>query len=155
VLEDPRLAAVKAEVDQEAYAKAAASLSAALTAASPSPEDERAWLYQLGHLRALSGDPAGAARAFEDSAQKGYALADHARLQAVQWLVGVGQFDAALADAKQVSLPSLAGPVDLVVADALLGKKDFEGAAARFRKYLARDKHPPQWVTVALRFASA
>lgn len=155
VLDDPRLAAVKAEADRESYARAAVALSAAITGASPSPDDRKAWLYQLGRLRALGGDPAGAAQAFEQSAAEGYVLADHARLQAAQWLVGVGQFDSALAAAKLVSDPALAGAVDLVMADALLGKKDFPGAAHHFRRYLGRDKRPPQWVNVTLRFAGA
>ncbi len=156
VLDDPRLAAVKADADQEAYARAAASLAAAIAGASPAPEDRRAWLYQLGRLRALGGDPGGAAKAFEESAAASWALSDHARLQAAQWQVGIGQFDAAIADAGAIApgLP-LAGAVDLVMADALLGKGDFEGAAGRFRSYLGREKHPPQWATVALRFATA
>jgi soluble lytic murein transglycosylase len=160
LLEDPRLAAVRAEVDREGYARAAALLATALglapqTPGGATPEERPAWLYQLGRLRALGGDPAGAAKAFEDAAAAGYVLADHARLQAAQWLVGVGQFDAAIADARVVAEPTLHGPVDLVMADALLGKRDFPGAAKHFRAYLARDKHPPQWVNVALRFAGA
>jgi soluble lytic murein transglycosylase len=156
VLDDPRLAAVKAEVDREAYARAAAALSVALGSANPSAEDRRAWLYQLGRLRALGGDPGGAAKAFEESATLGYVLADHARLQAAQWLVGIGQLDAALADAKAVGPdPALAGALDLVMADVYLGKRDFESAAKRFRSYLGRHKHPAQWVNVALRFANS
>ncbi len=158
ILDDPRLASVKAEVDREGYAKAAAALSAALASPSPSPlspEDRLAWLYQLGRLRALGGDPSGAAKAFQESAATPWALADYAHLQAAQWLVGVGQLDAALAEAKAITLSTLAPAVDLVTADALLGKKDIDGAAARFRAYLGRDKHPPQWPTVALRFAGA
>ena len=167
LLEDPRLAAVKAEADREAYAKAAAALATAIAvptpppgqspaAAPPSPEDKRAWQYQLGRLRALGGDPGGAAKAFEESAAANWALTGHARLQAAQWQVGVGKFDAAIADLEGVGAdPALAGPADLVMADALLGKNDFNGAAKHFRAYLGRDKHPPQWVTVALRFAGA
>jgi soluble lytic murein transglycosylase len=159
VLDDPRLAAVKAAADQEAYARAAAALATAIADASPSPEDRRAWLYQLGRLRALGGDPGGAAKAFEESAATAWPLADEAWLQAAQWQVGLGQFDVAVADLGHVggaaADPALAGAVDLVMADALLGKSDFEGAAKRFRAYLAREKHPPQWVTVALRFAGA
>ncbi|MFT3767788.1 MAG: transglycosylase SLT domain-containing protein [Minicystis sp.] len=155
VLEDPRLAAVKAQADHEAYANAAQLLAAAIAGASPSAEERGAWLYQLGRLRALGGDPAGAAKAYEESAAAGYVLANHARLQAAQWLVGVGQFDAAIAEARLCADPALAGQIDLVLADAYLGKKDFNGAAKHFRAYLGRDKHPPQWVNVALRFANA
>lgn len=156
VLDDPRLAPVKAEVDREAYAKGAQALTALLSSAAPSPEDRRAWLYQLGRLRALGGDPGGAAKAFEEAAATPWALSEYARLQAAQWLTGIGQHDAAIAMARKIppDLP-IAGAVDLVLADALLGKKDIEGAARHFRAYLAREKHPPQWPTVALRFAGA
>jgi soluble lytic murein transglycosylase len=155
LLEDPRLASVKAEVDAEAYAKAAQALTALLAGASASPDERPAWLYQLGRLRALGGDPAGAAKAFEESAAASWPLAEYAHLLAAQQLVGIGQHDAAVAHAKQVKGAVLAGAVDLVLADALLGKNDMEGAAKHFRAYLGRDKHPPQWVTVALRFAGA
>jgi soluble lytic murein transglycosylase len=156
VLDDPRLAAVKAEADQEAYARAAAALASAIASASPSPEDRRAWLYQLGHLRALGGDPAGAAKAFEDSAAAEWALSDHARVQAAEWRVGVGQFDAAIADVKGLGADhALAGAVELVLADAHLGKNDFAGASRYFRAYLAREKRGASWVPVALRYATA
>lgn len=156
VLEDARLAAVKAEVEREAYAKAAQALGAVLASTSAiSAEDRLSFVYQLGRLRALGGDPAGAAKAFQEAAAAPWALTDYAHLQAAQWLVGVGQLDAALAEAKAIALPVLAPAVDLVLADIALGKKDIEGAAARFRAYLGREKHPPQWPTIALRFASA
>lgn len=156
VLEDPRLAAVKAEVDREAFPRAAQAMGAAMTATPPAAEERPAWLYQLGRLRALGGDPAGAAKAFQESAAIPWELTDYAHLQAAQWLVGVGQLDAALTEARAIGKDApIGGAVDLVMADALLGKSDIEGAALRFRAYLARDKHPPQWTTVALRFAGA
>jgi soluble lytic murein transglycosylase len=163
VLEDPRLAAVKAEAEHEAFGKAATALAAAIASASPSPEDRAAWLFQLGHLRALGGDPTGAAKAFEESAATPWALADYARLEAAEWQVGVGAFDAALADLKAIAqdLP-LASAAELVAADALLGKNDMNAAAKHFRAYLGpagpatpHGKHPAQWATVALRFANA
>lgn len=156
VLDDPRLTAVKIEDDREAFPRAAQAMSAAMTATPPTAEERPAWLYQLGRLRALGGDPAGAAKAFQDSAATPWALADYAHLQAAQWLVGAGQFDPALVEARAIGKDAPVGAaVDLVMADALLGKNDIEGAAVRFRAYLARDKHPPQWSTVALRFANA
>jgi soluble lytic murein transglycosylase len=158
VLDDARLTAVKAEVDREQYAKAAQALATAMATAGAalSAEDRRAWLYQLGKLRALGGNPALAAKAFEESAALEWALSDHARLQAAQWHVGVGQHDAALANVEKIKGdPALAGAVDLAAADALVGKNDLPGAAARWRAYLARDKHPPQWASITLRLANA
>ena len=156
MLDDPRLAAVKLEVDREAFPRAAQAMSAAMTATPPAAAERPAWLYQLGRLRALGGDPAGAAKAFQESAATPWELGDYAHLQAAQWLVGTGQLDAALVEARAIGKDApIGGAVDLVLADALLGKNDIEGAAGRFRAYLARDKHPPQWTTVALRFANA
>ena len=67
-----------------------ASLAAAIAAASPSPEDRRAWLYQLGRLRALGGDPGGAAKAFEEAAATPWALSDYAasRRRSGTWASG-------------------------------------------------------------------
>ena len=70
--------------------------------------------------------------------------------------MGVGQFDAALADVKGLASDhALAGAVDLALADALLGKNDFAGAARHFRTYLGREKRGAAWAPVALRFANA
>src|SRR6185312_3407588 len=96
------LVAVKTEIDREAFPRAAQAMSAAMTATPPAAEERPAWLYQLGRLRALGGDPAGAAKAFQDSAATPWELADYAHLQAAQWLVGTGQFEAALVDAKAI-----------------------------------------------------
>jgi len=102
-------------------------------------------LYQLGSF-ARWRRAGHAAKAFEESASTPWALTPYARLQAAQWYVGVNQYDAAIAQASAAaSYPPIAGAVDLVLADALAGKNDLEGAIARWRSYLARDKHPAQW----------
>ncbi len=156
VLDDPRLATVKAEVDRESYARAAQALQTALASTPPSPAERPVWLYQLGRLRALGGDPLGAAQAFDESAATPWALSDYARLQAAQWLVGAGKPEGAIERARLVpqDLP-IAPAAELVIADALLAKNDMPAAAVRYRAYLAREKHPPNWVNVALRFSSA
>src|SRR6185369_6102846 len=95
VLDDPRLTAVREAADREAYSQAAQALAASLSAVPPpTPEDARAWLYQLGRLRSLANDPAGAADAFEKAAQTPWPLADYAAFQAAQSLVKAGKYDA-------------------------------------------------------------
>ncbi|HVY44536.1 MAG TPA: tetratricopeptide repeat protein, partial [Minicystis sp.] len=154
VLDDARLASVEADVEKEQYGKAAELLAAAIAALPQGDAARASWLYQLGKLRALGGNPGGAAQAFEACAALGGPLADFALVQAAEWLVGTTQYDAALADLARVGGdPALAPSLDLVTADALLGKGDVDGAAARFRAYLARERHPAQWVTISLRFA--
>ncbi|MCC6559309.1 MAG: lytic murein transglycosylase, partial [Polyangiaceae bacterium] len=153
VLDDPRLAAVKELADREDYAKAAAALAAT---PAPAPEDAAAWSYQLGRLRALAGDPLGAAKAYDAAAAAGGALAGYARFSAAQLLGQAGDADGALSRAGEVPAGlAIEAELDLVVAQALAQKGDIDGAAARWRAYLGRSKRPAQWVQVSLRFARA
>ncbi|WP_437678207.1 transglycosylase SLT domain-containing protein [Sorangium sp. So ce131] len=155
VLGDPRLAAVQKLVEQEAYAGAAAALAQAL-AAPPSAADAAAWRYQLGRLRALAGDPLGAAREYDAAAAAGGPLADHARFAAAELLAKAGQADAALERARAVASDvAVADEIDRVVAGALADKGDIEGAAARWRAYLGRSWPASVWVPEALRFVRA
>ncbi|AUX39892.1 uncharacterized protein SOCE26_012870 [Sorangium cellulosum] len=155
VLGDPRLAAVQRLVEQEAYAGAAAALAQAL-AAPPSPADAAAWRYQLGRLRALAGDPLGAAKEYDAAAAAGGPLADYARFAAAELLARAGQADAALERARAVASDvAIADEIDRVVAGALADKGDIEGAAARWRVYLGRSWPASVWVPEALRFVRA
>jgi soluble lytic murein transglycosylase len=157
VLDDPRLVPVRQAAAQEQWPKAAQAMSAAIAAAGAlTPEDRRAWLYQLGRLRGLAGDPAGAAQAYDSAAAEPWALADHARFAAAQWLGKAGQHDAALVRARAVT-PGLgiAGDLEVVLAEALAGKGEIDAAAERWRAYLAREKRGYLWPQVALRFARA
>jgi len=157
VLDDPRLAAVRASVDREAYARAAQELFAAFASIPPpADEDRAAWLYQLGRLRALGGDPLGAAKAYDAAAAAGGPLAGYARFAAASLLAKAGDADGALAQARQVT-PGLAieAELEVVVAGALAQKADIEGAAASFRAHLSRAPRPSGWVQTTLRFARA
>jgi soluble lytic murein transglycosylase len=157
VLEDPRLAAVKAAVDQEAYVKAVELLAASI-AGPPGPDatDKPVWLYQLGRLRVLAGDPLGAAKAYEEASELESLLADHARYQAADLYEKTGKHERALALAKKVT-PGLgiADELELVTAAALEGTGDIEGAAAVWRAHLARSPRPSGWINVTLKFANA
>lgn len=167
VLDDPRLAAVKASVDREAHLKAANELETLINTASlsgappgagtpPSADDLAAWRYQLGRLRALAGDPLGAAKAFDEAAAMGGLLADYALFQAASHLESADQHDAALERARKIpaGLP-FAPELELITASALAGKGDIDAAAAAWRSYLGRQRNPPQWVNVTLKFARA
>lgn len=156
VLDDARLAAVKQATESEKWPLAAELLAAALAASpAPAPEDRRAWLYQLGRLRALAGDPLGASKAFDQAAAEAWPLADHARFASAQLLSRSGQHEPALVRARAVA-PGLgvSGDVELVMADALAATGDIEGAAARWRSWL-KDRKGLQATTVAMAFARA
>ncbi|WP_437532556.1 transglycosylase SLT domain-containing protein [Sorangium sp. So ce726] len=155
VLDDPRLAQVQKLVEQEAYAGAAAAMAQALSAPL-SPADAAAFRYQLGRLRALAGDPVGAAKEYDAAAAAGGPLADHARFAAADLLARAGQPDAALERARAVASDvAIADELDRIVAGALADKGDIEGAAARWRAYLSRSGPASTWVPEALRFARA
>ncbi|WP_437571939.1 transglycosylase SLT domain-containing protein [Sorangium sp. So ce542] len=155
VLDDPRLAPVQKLVAQEAYASAAAAMAQALSAPLP-PADAAAFRYQLGRLRALAGDPLGAAREYDAAAAAGGPLADHARFAAADLLARAGQPDAAIERARAVASDvAIADELDRVVAHALAEKGDIGAAAARWQAYLARSWPASTWVPEALRFARA
>ncbi|MFO0585994.1 MAG: transglycosylase SLT domain-containing protein [Polyangiaceae bacterium] len=158
LLDDPRFATVKLAVGQEAYVKAV-ELMQALIAGPPGPsaDEKPGWLYQLGRLRNLAGDPLGAAKAFEDSADLGGVLQDYARYQAADLYERAGKHDKALALAKKVPAKGLglADELELVTASALEGTGDIEGAAVVWRAHLARSPRPWGWINVTLKFAGA
>ncbi len=180
VLDDPRLSAVKAAVQQEAYVRAVELLSAAIhppaptaapaTPAAPSPaapaapapsagptaEERPVWLFQLGKLRVQAGDPLGAAKAYEEAAGFDGPLVDHARYQAADIYQRAGKNEKALELAGKVS-PGLgiADEMELVTAAALEGTGDIDAAAKLWRAHLARSPRPSGWINVTLKFAGA
>src|SRR5262249_12767682 len=100
LLDDPRLAGVKALAADPP--KAAQALAALLASSQPSPEDRAAWSYQLGRLRVAAGDSAGAARAFQDAGAVSWTLAPWAHVEAAQALNLAGQYDASLAEIAKI-----------------------------------------------------
>jgi soluble lytic murein transglycosylase len=163
VLDDPRLADIRAAIEREAHKKAADDLEARISdpaktsgAGAFTPEEIRSFRYQVGELRALAGDPLGAAKAYDAAAAAGGPIADYARFAAADLLEKAGEHDAALERARAIpqGLP-IAKELELIMAAALAGKGDVEAASVLWRSYLARQQHPPQWVNVSLRFARA
>ena len=164
ILEDSRLAAVKVEVNGEPTVPL--PRPSALPSRSPRrllplqilphspPKTPGPLAYQLGRLRSLAGDPGGAAKAYAESATIPSTLAGYAHYQAATPPPRRGPVRRFLIAEAKLIPPDLAvvSAVDRILADALAGKKDFEGAQRFFRSYLAREKHPPGWVTVTLRF---
>ncbi|UQA63486.1 transglycosylase SLT domain-containing protein [Polyangium aurulentum] len=159
VLDHPRLAAVKAAALREAYVEAAKELDAVLAATDPRPsqDEERAFRYQLGHLRALAGDPLGAAGAYDAAAKLGGPLESYARYQAADLLERAGEHTQALAQLDQIpqgALP-LTGELTLLRADTLRGKGDLDAALTHYRAYLGKSARPPRWIEVSLSVARA
>jgi len=157
ILDHPRLAAVKAAVQREAFVEAAKELDTVLGAEPrPSADEERAFRFQLGRLRALAGDPVGAAKAFDTAAALGGPLAGYDHHLAADLLVRADKHEEALAHIKQIpaDLP-ISNEVLLLRADALLGKGDLDAALPLYRTYLGKNAHPPRWVEVALKVARA
>ncbi len=157
LLDDPRFATVKLAVGQEAYVKAV-ELTQALLAGPPGPSaaEKPQWLYQLGRLRMLAGDPLGAAKAYEESAALGGTLEDYARYQAADLHERAGKHEKALELAKKIPKGlGIADELELVTAAALEGTGDIDGAAVVWRAHLARAQRPWGWVNVTLKFAGA
>lgn len=156
VLDDPRLATVKAEAAKEAYLAAASELAALLKKSPPPPEDEPRWQYQLGRLRVLGGDQGGAVRAFDRAAASDWVLADYARFIAGDILAEGGQADEGLARlAAVVKGTALDDELVLATAAAHAKNRDVDAAIPLWDGYLAKSPRPRGWQAVALRYAKA
>ena len=157
VLDDPRLAEVKALVAREAFKGAGNALLKRLRDNPPQDAaDEAAWHYQSGVLYERAGLPADAIRGYDRAAASDWVLADHARFRAADLLVQIGQHGEALARLSQVEPnPTLDDEVALVTARAHADARHIDQAATIYRGYLARTPKPKNWQLVALRFARA
>jgi soluble lytic murein transglycosylase len=154
-LDEPALARVKVLVIASDYTDAAKELQDALGAA-PSEEEGTRWRYQLGRLRMLANDLAGAAEAFDDVAKTGGPLTPYAELGAAQALLRDGRPDASMARSTAVDQESAAYlPARLLLAEALEVKHDHDAAIEIWQNYLAESRHPAGWILVALRMADA
>ncbi|HEY1959703.1 MAG TPA: lytic transglycosylase domain-containing protein [Polyangiaceae bacterium] len=157
VMDDARFKDARALEDDAHHAEAAAALEADLpktTSAKERCEGE----YVVARLRALAGDDAGAAAAFDlASAGEGCALlADYARARAAASYERLGKTDEAIARAAGVdaSLP-IGDETALVRAEALGARGDFAQAIPIWRAQIAKHPHGPRWVDTATRLAGA
>jgi len=156
-LDTPALAEVKSFVLAADYANAVRVLENTLAVAPPADVvDALRWRYQLARLRAMAGDHAGAARAFDEVSQAGGPLTPYSQFGAGQALIRIGHVDEGLARARAVpedaAVFSLAR---LLVAEGLELKRDYEGAIEIWSEYLAESRHPARWIEVALHMADA
>jgi soluble lytic murein transglycosylase len=157
ILDAPALTDVKTFVAQSDYASAVRVFENALSQAPPADAVELLrWRYQLGRLRALAGDYAGAARAFDEVTEGGGPLTPYSQFGAGQALIRIGHVDEGLLRARSVSEDSAVYPLArLLVAEGLELKRDFEGAIEIWSEYLAESRHPARWIEVALHMADA
>ena len=156
-LETPALAEVKSFFLLADYVNAVRALESALATAPPTdPVDALRWRYQLARLRAMAGDYAGAARAFDEVTQAGGPLTPYSQFGAGQALIRIGHVDEGLTRARAVPEDAAVFPLArLLVAEGLERKGDYEGAIEIWSEYLAESRHPPRWIEVALHMADA
>ena len=156
-LDTPALAEVKSFVLAADYANAVRVLENALAVAPPADVvDVLRWRYQLARLRAMAGDHAGAARAFDEVSQAGGPLTPYSQFGAGQALIRIGHVDEGLARARAVPEDAAVFPLArLLVAEGLELKRDYEGAIEIWSEYLAESRHPARWIEVALHMADA
>ncbi len=155
VLDEPALSDVKAAVQKEAFVRAVELLQAKV-AQNTDAGQKASWLYQLGKLRALAGDPLGAAKAYEECAATEHLLTDHARFQAADIYVKANKDAKALALLSQMKgTLGISADAELVRAAAMEGTGDIEGASVVWREFLNRKPRPSSWVNVTLKFAGA
>src|SRR5690606_7580443 len=152
----PRLAEVRAAVDRNALAEAAAKLTSALaSSAAPTGQERAAWLYALGRVRAEAGDPLGAARAYDDAAAASGPLEDYARFRAAELLSSAGKSAEAVARLNAMGSGfAIESERRLVLARSLARLGKIDEAAKLWREHLGQATGTA-WVPVALSFASA
>ena len=157
VLDDARFADARTLEDDAHHAEAAAALEADLGKTTTAKERCEAQ-YVVGRLRALGGDDAGAAAAFDAVAAVGACavLADYARARAAISYERAGNTDEAIARASAVdaTLP-IGDETALVRAEALAARGDVTQALGIWRAQLAKHPHGVRWVDTAARLASA
>jgi soluble lytic murein transglycosylase len=156
-LETPALAETKAYWLLSDYASAVRALENALITATPTdPVEVVRWRYQLGRLRVLAGDHAGAAHAFDEVTDAGGPLTPYSQYGAAQALIRSGYVDEGLKRVRAVPADCGVYPLArLLVAEGLELKRDFEGAIEIWTEYLAESRHPARWVEVAMHLADA
>jgi len=160
VLDDPRFADARALEDDAHHAEAATALEQG-AARTKTPEERCELEYVVGRLRALAGDDAGAAAAFDavtasDAGAACGALADYARARAAEAWERQGKTDEAIARASAVgSSVAIAGEAALVHAEALGAKGDRAAAIPIWRDSLGKHPRGPRWVDTAARLAGA
>jgi soluble lytic murein transglycosylase len=156
VLDDPRFADARAFEDDAHHAEAASALEADL-AKSTSAKEKCAGEYVIGRLRALAGDDANAAAAFDVAATGDCAaLVDYAHARASAAFERAGKPDDAIARATSVGAHvAIADEAELLRAEALAAKGERVQAVAIWREHLSKHLRGARWVDTAVRLATA
>lgn len=162
VLDDPRLAAARDDVDSSDDSAAARELDRVRAGAALDGAHGCAWDYLAGRLHLAAGESSEAASAFARAqAQmtepgRPCPLVDYARLRQAESLVHLGRFSEALAVGRMVGdVLSAQDETSLVIADALVGTGDRAAAVSVWRSLLGAQPHGLRWVDTSLQLSRA
>jgi soluble lytic murein transglycosylase len=138
VLDAPALAAAKAALAAGNPGRAAALVQEAHANAKEPSRSELA--FQLARLRGQSGDPLGAARAYDD-VEESHALRPHARFLAGQVLLEAGKAADAVARLREASTAEFGAATDAraALAEALAKAGSFEEAKSTWLALLEQE----------------
>jgi soluble lytic murein transglycosylase len=163
--DDPRLAGVRARERAHDFEAAALIVSQARKVHANDPHAGCAWAYLEGRLATAANQFAAAVAAFDavvaadDAAGTGRppcGLASYARLRAAQAAGKLAQWDGVVDRLRPVPEDFvLAGERVVAEAEALYAKGDRVGAAALWRKMIAKDPFGPRWVDSSAKLATA
>jgi soluble lytic murein transglycosylase len=156
LLDDPRLAGVRAFERARDWSSAARALREARPA-DLAPAEGCGWDFLEGRLHVAANETAEALASFERAEDPICPLAGHAKVRVAQALARSGRADDAIARARAVpeELGSLRDDVKIVIAEALAAKGDRGGALPLWRAWLSANPHGSRWVDTSVRIANA
>ena len=161
VLDDPQLGEVRERELERDLPGAARLMDAALASLSPDAARRPSWAYVAGRLHLAAGDSAEAAAAFEQvvsivhDGDPARALRVYAAFHEAQALIHLGKYDEALSRARMCEEVAAHDEVELVVADAYVGKGERASAVPIWRSLLAANPKGLRWADTSLQLATA
>ena len=156
LLADPALAEVQKSLEAGRARVAATQIKAAMAKTPPAEADVKRWQFLLARVLERAGDLKGAAASYDLAAGHSWPLAGYAKLGAGRVLLRAGQHVRALERLR-------AAPGDLAVVDEVrLLKAEAAYHAGEpalaidvWRKHLASEEAPDDWMLVSLSLANA
>ena len=161
VLDDPRLSEVRERELTRDWEGASRAMDAALASMPIDAPRRPSWTYVAGRLHLAAGDSVEATAAFEQfvssvrDTDPARALRPYAAFHEAQTLVHLGRYDEALARARMSEEVAAHDEVELVVADAYVGKGDRAAAVPIWRSLLAANPRGLRWADTSLQLATA
>lgn len=154
VLNDPRLADVRAAVANRDARAAAQAMRGAIEKHNPTNYEGPRWHYLLGTLLLEAGDSQAAAQAFDHASVEHWPLTDYARMRAALAYASLNQHAEAIARARSVgaNLP-ISQRARLTLARALDAAGSSDDALAVWRSYLQASERGGAWAEAAVRVA--